>query len=181
MLNEESKSNAHEMLSNRAYDLWKEEENKKLDYKTFLELVKDELGIIIFYAVITSDLKNEIENGGFYQWHDNKYSVVIEDLISFFKENFNKKDSYIKTMIIILEEINEEIYWYDNGLKLIRDSRYDYDYKDFFINALDDRLNQFFRSTTNRFLIVEKNVYLILEEFFKNEKDIREKIREENS
>jgi len=89
-------------LMDEAYEIWQKEENEKWSFEDFIINVRDTLGDLHYFAVISGKMNQQVENGGWFQWHDNEYSCCIEDLIDFFHK-FNQPE--FKTLLNILSNI----------------------------------------------------------------------------
>jgi hypothetical protein len=163
---------------NKAYDLWSTEEGKKLSYSDFLDVVSKKYGELYFHAVITGNLNYQVENGGFSQWHYNDYSITIDDLIIFFTNNF-KDNNVIDKLKYILNEVVDTLNWLDDGKDCVKNL---YDYKEFFIEKLEEEIENDFNSLDVRYYEINKKLNEILEEYFKTEYEkISPEIREENT
>lgn len=164
---EEVKNEVHQRLMDEAYELWRGE-NEDLNYKKFLNLVKEKLGETHFFAVITGNMNYQVENGGFTQWFDNGYAEdTIEELIKFFENAFDGNDVIDKT-IQVLREIQDQIEWVERGKDIIERQVNDYDYTDVFERALEDELNQNLERQDSYFYKFNEELMEILEEFFKS-------------
>lgn len=64
----------HQDLMNEAYELWNNQPS--LDYEQFLEMLNNKQRA----AVVLGNFNYQVENGGFYQYHDNKYYTGIKYL-----------------------------------------------------------------------------------------------------
>jgi hypothetical protein len=169
----------HQMLMNKAYDLWQTEVGKRLRYENFLDLINEKLGSIYYHAVITGNLNYQVENGGFSQWYFNGYHITIDDLICFFRDKF-KDNKTINNLIDNLTDILETIDWYDEGKRCIKNINYDY--KDLFEEVLEEKFNNELSGFDDYYYKINDDINEILEEYFKTEYNkISTEIREENT
>lgn len=146
-----------------AYKLWEKESNLK--YYSFLNLVEDELGLIYLYAVIFDDLDNQVYNGGFTQWHDNKYSCSLEDLIYFYSNNFcNNK--IINELLHILNDVQEILEWYEDGK--IEAKNLSEDYRNILIDSLYDKFQDMTTESNSQYYNIRDKVNEETEIYFKN-------------
>jgi hypothetical protein len=161
----EEQPNVHQTMMDKAYELWsKPEENKRMSYEGFLEMVSEELGDNYVDAVITGNMNYQVENGGWFQWHDNGYSVTIEELISFFeKPEFNNYIE-IKKLREILSSVEEQLDWKERGDREIQ--QVDYDFKDIFENALNEEFDKAVDHLDSKYYEISKKVMDILENYF---------------
>jgi len=165
----------HQTLLNKAYSLWGD---NNLTYRNFLTKVLEELGELYFNAVITGNFNYQVCNGGFGQWHDNGYSVAIEELADFF--NSLPENQTIKSVIIILENVNDELLWVDDGIK--ESKKLEYEYRDFFKEKLEESFYSNVEYCDQDYYKINEEVEKILEEYFKTEYEkISPEIREENT
>ena len=169
----------HQTLMNNAYDLWSIEEGKKLSYSDFLDVVSDKFGKLYSNAVITGNLNYQVENGGFYQWFENGYVIALGDLIIFFEENFEENET-IEKLKNLLNRVVDILDWYDGGIDSL--SGIDEDYKEFFIEKLEDQLMNELSALDETYYEINEKLNEILEEYFKTEYEkISPEIREENT
>lgn len=179
-MTETNTKSVHQELMNKAYELWKKEENKKLKYSDFLDLILKELGEIYFHAVITGNLNYQVCNGGFNQWHDNGYSKVIDEIIDFFNMISNKHKT-ILTVLDILNEFNEELCWMEDGIQEAKKSL-SYEYKQFFEEKLEENFFERIEKIDHMYYDINEELEKVLEDYFKTEYDkISTEIREENT
>ena len=152
----------HQNLMNKAYDLWSTEDGKKLSYSDFLDAVSDKFGKLYFDAVITGNLNYQVENGGFSQWHYNNYSITLDDLIIFFTNNF-KDNNVIDKLKYILNEVADILNWLDEGKDCVKNL---YNHKEFFIEKLEEEVENNFNSLDKRYYEINEKLNEILEEYF---------------
>ena len=169
ILKEENESTMHQVMMDKAYELWNDsEESKKMSYERFLDKVNDELGENYFFAVITGNLNYQLENGGWIQWFDNKYSCSLQDLIDFFNQNYFKEFSEIKQLSRMLEDIDDIINLKDRGEQAI--DNIDYEVRDIFEDAMRESLNNWFEDETRNldtsYYKINTKVNEILENYF---------------
>lgn len=90
-------TNAHQELMNSAYDNWKQ--NEKMDYNQFVATLDQSKRL----AVLTGNLNYQVENGGFYQWHDNGYSSEAGQLLTLL--SFYTKVPVISEVCELVEKV----------------------------------------------------------------------------
>jgi len=145
-------------LMDEAYDKWQDNDWSKQDFRNYISKIMSREHLI---AVQVGNLNYQVENGGFLQWHDNGYSMDLEDLISYCEEIGTKTCIKVKTL---LEYVQDTISYFcteaeeamqlltrnlfDNYAEVLRDclwdqmskhlSRYDQEYYDISDNFLSD-------------------------------------------
>lgn len=171
----EEKESVHQILMDESYKLWDKEGFNRLCYEDFLVEVVQNFGDLHFQAVITGNFNYQVENGGFSQWHDNEYSITCKDLISFLENNF-EENIIIKKVVDLLIEVEEVLEWIEGGKSLCR--RMDYDYRDFFENALEEKGSDDLQRLDSRYYQISKEFMEILNEYFT--KNYNVKVGEDN-
>jgi hypothetical protein len=155
----------HQEMMDKAYELWnKPEENKKMPYEDFLETVSEELGNNYVDAVITGNMNYQVENGGWFQWYDNGYSVTIQEIIDFFEKPEFNDCSEIKKLREILSSVEEQLDWKERGDREIQ--QVDYDFRDIFENALNEEFDKSVDRLDSQYYVISKKVMDILENYF---------------
>lgn len=155
----------HGKLINKAVESW-ENINCFYNHKKFLNFIKLNLGGLHYNAIITGFLNYQVENGGFYQWRDNGYSISIDDLINFFKSFTN--DKIINNVIQILEDVKSQIEWLEDGYKVLDKISND-SYNDIFENALEDAFSRELDFSTRNYYKINEKLMEILEDYFEKE------------
>lgn len=132
-----------EALMEEAYLIY--EDFSSIKYETFLDLVNCVYGQWGKALVMFGNLNYQVENGGFFQWHENGYSLIDEDDldnygyssysplkaisdIRFLLSKFMKDDEEASEIIRILRAVNK-IDW--------RESEYENQRKDDDLDELD--------------------------------------------
>lgn len=104
-----------QQLMDEAYDQWQSNDNWSLeDFRRHIvkNMTKEHL-----MAVQIGNLNYQVENGGFLQWHDNGYSIDIEDLISYCKEINTEASRKVKGLLYEVQEFLE--FHYEGKKKII--------------------------------------------------------------
>jgi hypothetical protein len=154
----------HQIMMDKAYEIWSIPANAKMSYEDFLECVKEDLGIDFYHAVITGNMNYQVENGGWYQWDDNGYSVSMEELVEFFQQEEFKEYSEISKLVRILRDVEEQLDWKHRGLNEIK--QVDYDFQDTFKNALDDEFDRTIGYLDTDYYGIHERILEILDNYF---------------
>ncbi len=161
----QNKEKIHQTMMDKAYEMWTtSEENKNMSYEDFLEMVKEELGIDYLHAVITGNMNYQVENGGWYQWHDNNYSVTMEDLVEFFKQPEFKDSDEVIQLLRILDDLEEHLDWKERGDQEVQ--QVDYDFQDLFERALDDEFMDCIERLDSQYYQIREKIMDQLENYF---------------
>ena len=83
-------------LMDEAYDKWQDNDWTKQDFRNY---ISENMSRAHLIAVQVGNLNYQVENGGFSQWHDNGYSMDLEDLISYCEEIGTEACMKVKTLL----------------------------------------------------------------------------------
>lgn len=90
-------TNYHQQLMDEAYNNWKSGWNKR-DFYLSLEPKHRA-------AVVIGNLNYQVENGGFYQWVDNRYAEDSKDFLYFALKEMGKQENIANTVIELLDKV----------------------------------------------------------------------------
>lgn len=148
----------HQMLMDKSYELWNQEENKMLTKQEILKKIESELGELHKKAFIVGVFISQVLNGGFMQWYDNNYSNTIHEIIELLEQN-RDFDIVFSKIIRILIDVNGELEWYANCDHEAESA--DFDYRHIFKECCGDKISESLDQYDNQF-------YKISDEFTKS-------------
>lgn len=127
-------------LMNEAYDQW--QNNEDWTMQDFRDYISKNMSREHLISVQVGNLNYQVENGGFFQWHGNGYSIDLENLISYCEEIGTEACVKVKTL---LECIQDTIDYFrteaEEAIQLLTRNSFD-DYAEVLRDCLWDQMTE---------------------------------------